>query len=333
MSAPSIQWQSWDLAAESDRRFRRLVLLVGIPLLIVGVVVPFLELVGLTRGGGTLTGARYVELLPEQPAPVAERVEEPKPAEQDEPDPIEPEAATPEPEPVAQPRPTAPPQQQPSAEVRQQRAVEQARETAARSGVMAFADQLQTLHSGVRSIERPDQALTSIDRSGGTEGGGDGRAFEQSAAATSGGIGSTSGTGSTRRTQSGTGLGERRTTVVESPVGFGEDRTRPGQGGDKIVAGRTLEEIQLIFDRNKGAITSIYNRAARDNPNLGAGKIVISLTIASNGSVLDCKLVSSTFNDPDLERKIVQRVMLMNFGAKNVPTFTYPNYPITFLPS
>jgi hypothetical protein len=120
---------------------------------------------------------------------------------------------------------------------------------------------------------------------------------------------------------------------VESPVGFGQDRSRPGQGGDSLIAGRTLEEIQLVFDRNKGAITTIYNRAARENPNLGAGKIVISLTIAPNGAVTECKLVSSTFNDPELERKIVQRVLLMNFGAKDVPPYTYPNYPIHFLPS
>jgi periplasmic protein TonB len=323
MSAQTIQWQSWDLAAESDRRFRRLVVIVGIPLLIISIIVPFLELVGLTRGGGTLTGSRYVELLPEQPAPVAEKVEEPAPAEQDEPEPIEPQTA---PDPVPQPRPTAPP------EVQQQRAVERARETASRSGVMAFADQLQALHTGVQSIDQPDQALAALDRSG-TADTGDSSVFEQSAAAGSGGIGSPTGTGATRRTQSGSGLGQRRTTQVESPVGFGEDRTRPGQGGDRLVAGRTLEEIQLIFDRNKGAITSIYNRAARENPNIGAGKIVISVTIAPNGAVTDCKLVSSTFNDPDLERKIVQRVMLMNFGAKDVPVFTYPNYPINFLPS
>lgn len=324
MSAQSIQWQSWDLAAESDRRFRRLVLIVGVPLLIIGIVIPFLELVGLTRGGGTLTGSRYVELLPEQPAPVAEKVEEPKPAEEDQP---EPEEAKAQPEPKPTPKPEIPP------DVQQQRAVERARETASRSGVMAFADQLQALHTGVAAIERPDQALNSLDTAGGSSSAADSRVFEQSAAASSGGIGSPTGTGATRRTQAGTGLGERRTTVVESPVGFGQDRTRPGQGGDKLIAGRTLEEIQLVFDRNKGAITAIYNRAARENPNLGAGKITISLTIAPNGSVTECKLVNSTFNDPELERKIVQRVMLMNFGAKDVPAYTYPNYPIHFLPS
>ncbi len=334
MSTHTIHWQTWDLADESDRRFRRLCLIVGIPLLIVSAMIPFLELVGLTRGGGTLAGSKYVELLPEQPAPIAEKVEEPAPAEVDEPEPEEVKAdpqpdPTPAPPKVEAPKPVEIPQ-----EVLRQRAVEQARQTAQRSGVMAFASQLSALHTGVAAIEQNDQALGSLNTGeGATDAGAPASAFEQAAAGTSGGIGSPNATGQTRRSQSGTGLGQRRTTVVESPVGFGEDKTRPGQGGDKIIPGRTLEEIQLVFDRNKGAITAIYNRAARDNPNLGAGKIVVSLTIAPSGAVIDCQLVSSTFNDPDLERKLVQRVMLMNFGAKAVPSFTYPNYPITFLPS
>ncbi|MDD3761996.1 MAG: AgmX/PglI C-terminal domain-containing protein [Nevskiales bacterium] len=329
MSAQSIQWQSWSLAEESDRRFKRLVLIVGVPMLILSAIVPFLELVGLTRGGGTLTGSRYVELITEQPAPVAEKVEEPKPAEEDQPQPEEAkEAPTPEPQPEkAPPKPVVKP------EVTQQQAVQRARETAARSGVMAFADQLQALHTGATSLAQSEQPLSSLDSASGGDTASDSQAFEQAAASSSGGIGTPTGTGATRRAQAGTGLGERRTKVVESPVGIGKDHSRPGQGGDKLIAGRTLEEIQLTFDRNKGAFYAIFNRAMRQNPNLGAGKIVVSITIAPNGSVTACKLVSSTFNDPELERKIVQRVQLLNFGAKNVPTFTYPNYPINFLPS
>src|SRR5690606_34134268 len=134
--------------------------------------------------------------LAEEPAPIAEKIEEPAPAEQDEPDPIEPEAPA-----EPQPQPTAPPA--PPPEVQQQRAVERARETASRSGVMAFADQLQALHSGVQSVQRPDQALAAIDRSGDADGGDSSRVFEQSASAASGGIGSPTGTGATRRSQSG----------------------------------------------------------------------------------------------------------------------------------
>lgn len=310
----------WHYPEEADRRFNRIVAVALALFVIIGVIVPLLELTGLTEGGGDTIETRYVNLLPD--AEVAPQVEEPVPAPEEQPKPEEPKAVKPV---------EAPPKPQVSAEEQQQRAVERARDTAARSGVMAFADQLQALRSDVTALERADKTLQSVGATQNSDS--ESNTFDQAVASTSGGIGSPTGTGATRRTQSGAGLGTRRTTTVQSPVGFGQDRSKPGQGGDKLIAGRTLEEIQLVFDRNKGAITSIYNRAARDNPNLSAGKIVISLTIAPSGAVTDCKLVSSTFNDPELERKIIARVMLMNFGAKDVPQYTYPNYPIHFLPS
>lgn len=331
MSAHAIHWQTWDLADEADRRFRRWCFIIGVPLLLIGVLVPLLDLVGLTRGGGTLSGQRYVEFLPEQEAPVAEKVEEPAPAEEEQPEPPQEVKSEPTPKPKPEPAP------EPQPVVDQQQVMQQARQVASRSGVMAFADQLADLRDSSLPGIDTQQALSSVvsARGGSGSGSGSARAAEsiaQSASASSGGIQS-DGTGQVRRTQSGTGLGQRRTTVVESPVGFGEDRTRPGQGGDKLIAGRTLEEIQLTFDRNKGAFYAIFNRAMRDNPNLGAGKIVVSLTISPDGSVTNVTLVSSSFHDPELERKVLQRVQLLNFGAKAVPPFTYPNYPINFLPS
>lgn len=321
MSAQAIQWQTWDLAAESDRRFRRLVISIGIPLLLIGIAVPFLELVGLTRGGGTLAGARYVELLPEQPAPVAEKVEEPQPAEQDEPEPVA-AKATPRPEP--RPEPEVRP------EIVQQRAVERARETAARSGVMAFADQLQALHTGVAAIAAPDDALRSLDSAGGSDSQADSRVFEQSAASASAGVGTPTGSGATRRAQSGTGLGERRTTVVESPVGVGQDRSRPGQGGDKLLAGRTINEIQQVFDRNKGALLAIINRALRTNPNI-RGTLNIAFTIASDGSVSDLRIVSGSVGDPEVDERLLQRIRLINFGTKPVPPYKVDSYPLVLM--
>lgn len=87
-----------------------------------------------------------------------------------------------------------------------------------------------------------------------------------------------------------------------------------------------------MFDRNKASFYSMFNRALRDRPDL-RGKVVVKLTIAPSGAVTACELVSSELGDPDLERKVVQRVLLLNFGAKNVPEYTYPNYPIVFLPT
>ena len=73
----------------------------------------------------------------------------------------------------------------------------------------------------------------------------------------------------------------------------------------------------------------MYIRALREDPTL-EGKVVIKVTIAPDGSVTDCEIVASELGNPDLENKIIQRVKLLNFGPKDVPSFTYPNYPIKF---
>ncbi len=81
MSGYSLRWETWALNEEADRRFRRVCTAVGVPLLILAIVIPWLQLTGVKQGGGTFTGGRYVQLLPPQPpAPLAPKKETPKPA-------------------------------------------------------------------------------------------------------------------------------------------------------------------------------------------------------------------------------------------------------------
>ena len=87
----------------------------------------------------------------------------------------------------------------------------------------------------------------------------------------------------------------------------------------------------MIFDRNKGSIYSVYNRALRKNPAL-QGKVVLRLTIAPSGKVTRCDVVSSELGDPALTGKITARVKRFNFGAKDVNEVTI-TYPIDFLPA
>ena len=212
--------------------------------------------------------------------------------------------------------------QQPTAAEQQQ----QARETAQRSGVLAFSDQLKDLRDSTLPGMDANRSLQTDVVTGGIGGGGAGNTIAQSASSGSGGIGS----GQVRRQQGGTGIGERRTTTVDRPAGLGPDPTRIGQSGDARNPGRTLEEIQLVFDRNKGSLYTLYNRALRGNAGL-RGVVNVKLTIAPNGRVSNCTVVSSELNDPELERKIVARIMLFDFGAKNVDEITI-DYPITFQP-
>jgi TonB family protein len=105
----------------------------------------------------------------------------------------------------------------------------------------------------------------------------------------------------------------------------------PSRTGSSGKAARSREEIELIFDRNKGAIYSLYSRALRDQPEL-QGKMVLEFTISPTGEVTMCRVVSSELNDPDLEKKIVARVRLFRFEAKDVEPITTTK-PIDFFPA
>ena len=103
-----------------------------------------------------------------------------------------------------------------------------------------------------------------------------------------------------------------------------------GGGGEGDGPSRSREEIERVFDRNKGAIYALYNRALRENPSL-EGKVVLRLTISPQGTVTACEIVSSELNDPDLEQKLVQRVLLFQFEPRDVESITTTK-PIDFFP-
>lgn len=317
-----IHWESWKLSEEADRRFRRWVLYVGLPVLILSIIVPMLDFEGQTKGGGAFDGTQYVQLI-QEPGEIAPTPEQPKPAEKNEPTP--PQKAAP----VKQP---TKPVDRPSAPVNP-RPVESARDVAAKSGLMQFKDQLADLRTGTLNTQQPLADATISSKGGiGASGGGasSGENIASSAASGSGGIGGT-GNASVTTQQSGSGLGERRTTTVKSSIGSGADKSRPGSNGTRPDAARTIDEIRLAFDKNAAPFYAIFNRAARENGDLGKGTIRITLTIAPDGHVTACKLASSTYSDQEFINKVVQRVMLINFGAKNVPTWT-GEYPIYFIP-
>lgn len=121
------------------------------------------------------------------------------------------------------------------------------------------------------------------------------------------------------------------TTQVTSAVlaAQADDGVKRGSGSSK--AARSREEIELIFDRNKGAIHTIYTRALRDKPDL-KGKLVLELTISPSGEITRCTVVASELNDPELERRLVARIKLFRFEARDVETITTTK-PIDFSPA
>lgn len=314
---PLLAIDSWGIAEEADRRFKRIVVRVLAPVLACAIVVPWIQF-------------ELAEEPEETPPQIIELLPDPLPP---------PEVAKVEPPPREEPKPAAKPRDEGAAPARRAdnnptpAPAPSARQIAEQSGFVQFREQLsqmrsQDLQSVLSQQNLADDHVASSDVTTSDQ-------VAASAAARSGGVDNAR---AQATSGSGTALGTRRTGSVQSPIGTGNGGgAGSGRGqsgsGDAPTSGRSLQEIQLAFDRSKSSFFAIFNRMARENPGMEAGKIVVSLTIAPDGSVTRCELVSSSFDNAELEQKILQRVKLLNFGAKNVPPFTYPNYPINFLPS
>ncbi len=202
---------------------------------------------------------------------------------------------------------------------------------ARKAGLLPFIDQLADL--------RDNQALTSITSGGTAYTGAVGNApqVERALITSKAGVGSGGiNTAGYSRNTGGSGLGGRATTQVASGMaalggGGGSGAAMEEGSGAGQHASRSREEIEMVFDQNKGAIHALYNRALRSNPDL-QGKLVLKLTIEPTGRVSDVQVVSSDLHDEELERKLVQRVRMFSFLAKDVPPVTTTK-PIDFFPA
>ena len=120
-------------------------------------------------------------------------------------------------------------------------------------------------------------------------------------------------------------------TKVATPVAGNGGTSYVRRRGNSDKASRSREEIEIVFDRNKGAIYALYNRALRRDPIL-QGKLVLRLTIAPNGAVTMCEVVSSDLENGELERKLVARIKMFKFVARDVAPITTAK-PIDFFPA
>jgi TonB family protein len=200
-----------------------------------------------------------------------------------------------------------------------------ARVKASKSGLLANLDDLAALRDQVdldkfaknqaKTVDPGDVSVVQRNiitaKTGGTSGG--------ISAPTSSGL--AAGSGSLR--------GIYTTQVKDPNLGTsGQAATRAGGSGK---ASRSADEIALVFTKNKGAIDSMYARALRDNPAL-QGKVVIELTISPAGDVTGARIVSTELNDAEFETKLLARVRLFKFEAKDVATLTATK-PIDFFPA
>lgn len=309
----------WSTGAKQERRFRRLLAACVGGALVAAWLLSVLPTPQKDSFAVEEIPPRFARLVLERPEPPPpppvqreEREAEPAPV-REEPAASEPVVAERSPEPVPEPRPAAD-------------QTEQARERARVAGLLPFAEQLSALrdNAALASLESEQSAASTAAEADVSV---PERALITSRAGrSSGGID----TAALSRDTGGAGLAGRETTQVESPIG------RPagdaaGGATETERPSRSREEIERVFDLNKGAIYALYNRALRQNPTL-AGKLVLQLTIAPDGRVTSCEVVSSELGDPELEQRLVQRVLLFQFEPKNVEPITTTK-PIDFFPA
>lgn len=298
----------WSISEEDELRYRRILKRALLAFLVLALLLPFLPVPQIAR-------ERIEELPPRFAKMILERQTPPPPPVVKAP---EPELTKLEPKPL-------PKKIEPVKKVEPAKPVEAARAKAERSGLLAFKDELADLRSNPVTTKLEKQPELSKG-AGGTARTSERALITSNATSGSGGIN----TAKLSRDTGGGGLAGRATTAVSSPVGSGAGDGRVQRGGSGKAA-RSLEEIKLVFDRNKGSIYTIYNRALREDPTL-QGKVVLKLSIAPSGQVLDCQIVSSELKSPELERKLLARIKQFDFGAKAVDTMVV-TYPIDFLPS
>ncbi|HET7609144.1 MAG TPA: AgmX/PglI C-terminal domain-containing protein, partial [Gammaproteobacteria bacterium] len=233
---------------------------------------------------------------------------------------VEERRVEPEPKPEVKPPPTPEP---PPVDRTQQ-----ARERARVAGLLPLTNQLQALRNNVTNerLQKTDTVAAAASSDA---------PFSERSLITSR-VGTASGginTAALSRNTGGSGLSGRETTQVESPVeGFAEAGGAAQRTGSSDLASRSREEIERVFDANKGRIYTLYNRALRENPAL-QGKVVLRLTIAPDGRVTFCEIVSSELNDPELERGLVQRVLQFQFEARDDVEAITTTKPIDFFPA
>ena len=308
------QIMPWARGAEEDQRFRRALALSVLIGLLLSILLPMVDIPIPLR-----------DKLTEVPERVANVIRQELP---------EPEPPAVAPEPVVEEEPPEPEEQllEEAAEEPVETAVvaetEQTgtSEPVEKKGILAFRDNFAN-----SALDRPNARLGSqarVREAGENAVGRPSRAMvTTSAPGSSGGINLSN----ISRDVGGGGGGIEgvQLSQVASSIGTGDGPDRPLAAG--LAAGRTDEEIQIVFDRYKAALYRLYNRELRRDPTL-RGQIVLTLTIEPDGSVSMCEVQSSDMNAPALAEQVVNRVKGFDFGAKDVAAVTII-YPIDFLPA
>ena len=304
----------WDFADDDNDQLRSIGKRIGIATLVLTILLSLLPIPEVERDAANRVPPRFAKLILDKPKPPPPPpVVQPKP---EEPKLVDQKKVEPKPEKVVVKKP----------EPKRVDKVVEARKKASVAGLLPFADDLADL--------RNNQALAAVRSDRQLAGAaGEAKRAERSMITSKAGTGSGGiNTASMSRDTGGAGLDESLNTTAVSSTVAGLGATAVLDRPDAIEApARSREEIEMVFDQNKGAIYALYNRALRRDPTL-QGKMVLRLTIEPSGAISMCEVVSSEIEDAELQRKLISRIKLFRFDAKDVARITTTK-PIDFFPA
>jgi outer membrane biosynthesis protein TonB len=323
----------WSSSAAENKRFNKITLLVFALTLLSALWIQIADIPDVTRVERQKLPpqlARLIRAKPpvpiNQPKPKPKVVEQPKPIAK-KPAPVVKPKVKPvvkkkaEPVGKAKPKPTEVviPKPDPNAEVAK------AKIKAKQSGLLAFQDDLANMR---KDISLNNLAKTDSIKGGGQQAKTERKRIGRVVAGGSGGV--SAGNLSTNVGARGELTGRRTTEFVAPSQGLASLAAKEIERDNQVIGDRDLEDIRKIISDHKGAIYSLYRRALRKNPEL-EGKVTVQLVIEPDGSVSAGKILDSELNDSALERRLLGRIQLINFGVQKV-TQTQLDYGFNFLP-
>ncbi|THD03696.1 hypothetical protein B1810_09130 [Panacagrimonas perspica] len=94
------------------------------------------------------------------------------------------------------------------------------------------------------------------------------------------------------------------------------------------VEGRRVADVQAAFAARQASLRWLNSNRASQN----AGKIVVSFVVAPNGQVVECRLISSDFQDPAFNKAVFAEVWRLYLGERDVGEWAVNDYPVEFAP-
>lgn len=237
------------------------------------------------------------------------------------------------PKPIPKPSPKVVRKKETEAEKKKPLTVEEkkARDTAANSGLLALGGQLADLIDTTSVSAQVGAKVSKASANSAKVAAVDTDLLIANASAGSGGANTSDYVGAVGTTQ----LSQRDIDLVKQSLLKSDQVEKLASAkksneprGDNV---RSEEEVQMVFDQNKSQLYSIYNRERRKKPGL-KGRLVLEITISPDGSVSKVRIASTELNDPELERRLIERVKFFKFKASSVEEVTV-TFPIEFLPS